>query len=78
MALTNAAECACYLTVANGFKGPKPFMKQGSNPTHTQATTTLISNKYVAYTWLLFFFLPPHQIQQASLLDRVHGGVRTQ
>jgi hypothetical protein len=41
---------ACYLRVANGFKGAEA----GSNP-HTHATTTLISNKYVAYRWLLSF-----------------------
>jgi len=52
----------------------KAFMEAGSNP-HTQTTTTLISNKYVAYRWLLSFTLTS---DTSVIVSGACAGVRMQ
>lgn len=48
---------ACMLSKSGQWiQRAKSLIEAGSIP-HTQATTTLISNKYVAYRWLLSFTL---------------------
>lgn len=50
--------------------------KAGSNP-HTQATTTLISNKYMAYRWLLSFTLTSDTtsviVRWSSMVESEHS-----
>lgn len=54
---SDECDAACMLSKSGQWiQRAGSFIEAASNP-HTQATTTLISNKYVAYRWLLSFTL---------------------